>query len=44
MVHTAVLPVGSSHVTNDLAIGLRSSIDVAERVKGIWRMRGPRFF
>ncbi|MEK7065206.1 MAG: cell division protein FtsA [Patescibacteria group bacterium] len=33
VVHTAVLPVGSSHVTNDLAIGLRSSIDVAERVK-----------
>lgn len=33
IIHTAVLPVGSSHVTNDLAIGLRSSIDVAERVK-----------
>lgn len=33
VIHTAVLPVGSSHVTNDLAIGLRSSIDVAERVK-----------
>lgn len=28
-----VLPVGSSHITNDLAIGLRTSIDVAERIK-----------
>ena len=33
IIHTAVLPIGSEHVTNDLAIGLRSSIDVAERVK-----------
>ncbi len=33
IVHTAVLPIGSEHVTNDLAIGLRSSIDVAEKVK-----------
>lgn len=33
IIHTSILPVGSSHVTNDLAIGLRSSIEVAERVK-----------
>jgi cell division protein FtsA len=33
IIHTTVLPIGSEHVTNDLAIGLRSSIDVAERVK-----------
>ncbi|MBD3310876.1 MAG: cell division protein FtsA [Candidatus Magasanikbacteria bacterium] len=33
VVHTAVIPVGSEHITNDVAIGLRSSIDVAERVK-----------
>lgn len=33
IVHTAVLPLGSEHITNDLAIGLRSSIDIAERVK-----------
>ncbi len=31
--HAAVLPVGSGHVTNDIAIGLRTSIDVAERLK-----------
>jgi len=33
LLHTAVLPFGSSHVTNDLAIGLRTSIDVAEVIK-----------
>jgi len=30
---TAVLPVGSNHITADIAIGLRSSLDVAEDVK-----------
>lgn len=33
LLHTAALPVGGMHVTNDIAIGLRSSIDVAERIK-----------
>jgi len=33
VLHTATIPIGSEHITNDLAIGLRSSIDVAERVK-----------
>jgi len=33
IIHTAVLPIGSDHVTNDIAIGLRTSIDAAERVK-----------
>jgi cell division protein FtsA len=28
-----VLPIGSSHITNDIAIGLRTSVEVAERVK-----------
>ncbi len=31
--HAAILPVGSGHITNDIAIGLRTSIDVAERLK-----------
>ncbi|MFH1867103.1 MAG: cell division protein FtsA [Patescibacteria group bacterium] len=31
--HTAILPVGSGHITNDIAIGLRTSIDLAERLK-----------
>ena len=33
LLHTAVLPLGGDHVTNDIAIGLRTSIDIAERVK-----------
>ncbi len=33
IVHTAVIPLGSEHITNDLAIGLRTSIDIAEAVK-----------
>lgn len=31
--HVAVLPVGGQHITNDLAIGLKTDIDVAEHVK-----------
>ncbi|MCA9376119.1 MAG: cell division protein FtsA [Candidatus Doudnabacteria bacterium] len=33
MLHSAILPVGSGHITNDLAIGLRTSVDVADKVK-----------
>lgn len=33
VVHTAVIPIGGSHVTNDIAIGLRTSIDTAEALK-----------
>lgn len=33
VLHTAVLPIGSDHVTSDIAIGLRTSIEVAEQVK-----------
>ena len=33
LLHTAVIPLGGSHITNDIAIGLRTSIDVAENVK-----------
>lgn len=33
LLHTATIPVGGMHITNDVAIGLRSSIDVAERIK-----------
>lgn len=30
---SVVIPVGGNHITNDIAIGLRTSIDVAEKVK-----------
>lgn len=33
ILHTAVIPVGGGHITNDIAIGLRTSIDTAEKVK-----------
>jgi cell division protein FtsA len=33
VIHTAVLGIGSGHVTNDLAIGLRTDLDTAELVK-----------
>jgi cell division protein FtsA len=31
--HTAVIPVGGENVTNDVAIGIRTSIDTAEKIK-----------
>lgn len=33
VVHTKILPVGSGHITNDIAIGLRTSVDIAEAIK-----------
>lgn len=33
LLYSAVLPIGSGHITNDIAIGLRTSVDVAEAVK-----------
>ncbi len=31
--HVAILPMGGQHITNDLAIGLRTDLDIAEAVK-----------
>jgi cell division protein FtsA len=33
IIHIGVIPIGANHITNDLAIGLRTSIEVAEKVK-----------
>ncbi|HID91518.1 TPA: cell division protein FtsA [Candidatus Gracilibacteria bacterium] len=33
LVHTAIVPIGGASVTKDIAIGLRTSIDAAERLK-----------
>ncbi len=33
LLHTKVLNIGSLHITNDIAIGLRTSLDVAEKIK-----------
>lgn len=43
LIHSAVIPVAAGHITNDVAIGLRTSIDVAEQTKkdfGIARVSG----
>lgn len=31
--HIAVLPMGGTHITNDLAIGLKTDLDIAELIK-----------
>lgn len=33
LIHLNVLPIGSSHITNDIAIGLKIDIDLAEKIK-----------
>lgn len=33
VLHTRILPVGAGHITNDIAIGLRTSVDIAEKIK-----------
>jgi cell division protein FtsA len=33
VIHANVLPIGSSHITNDIAIGLRTNLEIAERIK-----------
>lgn len=33
LIHAAILPIGAGHITNDIALELRTSVDTAERVK-----------
>lgn len=33
LLHAAVLPIGSDHITGDLAIGARVAVEIAERIK-----------
>lgn len=33
LIHAKVIPIGASYLTNDIAIGLKISIDAAERIK-----------
>ncbi len=33
ILHCSVIPVGSGHITNDIAIGLRTSLEIAEKIK-----------
>jgi cell division protein FtsA len=33
LLYTAVLPVGGVHITNDISVGVRASLDAAEKIK-----------
>lgn len=33
LIHLSVLPIGSGHITNDIALFLKSDIDIAEKIK-----------
>lgn len=33
LIHAASIPIGSNHITNDIAIGLRTNLDIAEAIK-----------
>jgi len=33
LIHLAILPIGSNNITNDIAIGLKCDIEIAERIK-----------
>ena len=41
--HTAVLALGGSHVSNDIAVGLRTPFDEAERIKKKFGVAASRF-
>lgn len=42
LLHTAIIPVGSMHITNDIAIGLRCTIETAEKVKLMYGQASSR--
>ena len=44
LLHTAVLPIGSEHITSDIAIGLRCPINLAERIKKEFGSCNPALF
>ncbi len=42
LLYTAVFPVGGMHITNDIAIGLRCTVDTAEKVKVHYGNANPK--
>jgi cell division protein FtsA len=44
LLHAAVLPIGSEHITSDVAIGLRCPINLAERIKTEYGNANPDKF
>ena len=41
LIHSAVLPIGAGHITNDIAIGVRTTIDLAEKIKLLYGSAFP---
>lgn len=41
LIHTAIVPIGSGHITNDIAIGIRTTVDLAEKVKLLYGSTFP---
>ncbi len=44
LIHAAVIPIGSEHITADVAIGLRCPINLAERIKIEYGNANPEDF
>jgi cell division protein FtsA len=44
LLHTAIIPIGSEHITSDIAIGLRCPINLAERIKKEFGSADPEKF
>lgn len=44
LLHTAVIPIGSDHITADIAIGLRCPINLADRIKREYGNANPDNF
>lgn len=44
LLHAAVLPIGSEYITNDIALGLRCPINLAERIKLEYGSASPESF
>lgn len=44
LIHTAVFPVGSAHITSDIAVCLKTDLDTAEKIKLEFGSCGKPFF
>jgi cell division protein FtsA len=44
LLHTAIIPIGSEHITSDIAIGLRCPINLADRIKKEFGCADPEKF
>lgn len=35
-IHAGVIPIGGNHITNDIAIGFKTQVDIAEEIKNVY--------